>query len=198
MTEFQSTKCIVHKGFIDPLTLKTISKYLENKARAGLWGKRRPASALDECPHPSTLGTYADPLIETLLEESTSYLENLTGLALYPTYSFSRVYFKGDELVPHIDRPACEISVTVHVKSVGKPWPIWMTSVSGESIKIDMKPGDAVIYRGCEITHWRDKMVDTDINVQFMLHYVDKNGPNASYKWDTRPGLGYPYELRSK
>lgn len=194
MTEFQTNGCVVVKNFIDPTTIKTISQYMENKLRLNQWDKRSGAFTYED--NPSAFAFYADPLIETLLQDSVSAIEEVTGLELYPTYSYSRVYLKGDELTPHVDRPSCEISATVHVATVGKPWPIWMKVPGKDPIKVEMGPGDAVVYKGCEVTHWRDKMVDTDVNVQFMIHFVNKNGPNAEYKWDKRPGLGHPANER--
>jgi hypothetical protein len=61
-----------------------------------------------------------------------------------------------------------------------------------EPVSYTLEPGDAVVYKGCEVTHWREKAVDTELNAQFMLHYVDQNGPNAKFKWDSRPSLGLP------
>jgi hypothetical protein len=196
MTDFEKNSCVVLKGFIDPLTIKTLSQYMENKHKMQSWDARKQTSTYDE--EPSALSYYADPLVEHILKESVTEMESVTGLELYPTYSYSRVYLKGDELIPHIDRNSCEISVTVNVATVGAPWPIWMKVPGKEPIKVEMAPGDAVVYKGCEVTHWRDKMVDTDVNVQFMLHFVNKNGPNAEYKWDKRPGLGFPSSTRSK
>jgi hypothetical protein len=195
MTDFQSNGCVVFKNFIDPVTIKTISQYMENKVRLSQWTKRPELFTYEK--DPSSLLSYADPLIEVLLKDSVQTLEEITGLELYPTYSYARIYLKGDELTPHTDRPSCEVSVTVNVATVGKPWPIWMQVPGQDPIKVEMEPGDAVVYKGCEVTHWREKMVDADINVQFMMHYVNKNGPYADYKWDKRPGLGYVCNLRS-
>lgn len=195
MTEFQQNSCVVVKGFIDPLTIATISQYMENKARLNDWNKRESNFVYQESP--SEFSYYADPLIEVLLQQCVPAAEEITGLELYPTYSYSRIYVKGDELTPHVDRPSCEISVTVNVATVGNLWPIWMKVPGKDPVKVEMEPGDAVFYKGCEVTHWRDKMEETDINVQFMLHFVDKNGPNAFYKWDTRPGLGCSSSKRS-
>ena len=59
-----------------------------------------------------------------------------------------------------------------------------------------LNPGDAVVYKGCEVTHWRRKLPKGHINVQFMLHYVDKNGPYAEYKFDKREALGLDSSAR--
>ena len=185
MTDFQNNSYVLVKGFYKPEELDTISRYLENAL------KRYPENNQGGKENDSSqFSWYADPLVEVILKNSVPDVEAATGLQLDPTYSFTRVYQKGDELKPHVDRPACEISVTSHIATVGKPWPIYMKAPGKEPTVHYLEPGDACIYRGCEVTHWRDKAVDTDFNVQVMLHYVDKNGPNAGYKFDKRASLG--------
>jgi len=185
MTEFDANSYVVIKGFLDPQSVSTISRYLENSL------KRHPENNQGGGQGDSSkISWYADPLMEVVLRNSLSDVESATGLQLDPTYSFTRVYLKGDELKPHIDRPACEISVTCHIATKGEPWPIYMKAPGKEPAMHYLEPGDACVYKGCEVTHWRDKAVDTDINVQVMLHYVDKNGPNAGYKFDGRKSLG--------
>lgn len=55
-----------------------------------------------------------------------------------------------------------------------------------------MKVGDAVLYRGCEVHHWRKKYKEGQWQAQVFLHYVDANGPHAEWKFDKRPGLNLP------
>ena len=185
MTEFQTNGYVLVKGFYNSQELDTISRYLENSLRR--YPENNQGGGGDVS---SKISWYADPLVEVILRNSISEVEAATGLELDPTYSFTRVYQKGDELKPHVDRPACEISVTSHIATVGKPWPIYMKAPGKEPTVHYLEPGDACIYRGCDVTHWREKAVNTDFNVQVMLHYVDKNGPNADHKFDKRASLG--------
>lgn len=109
-------------NLIDSQTIKTISQYFENKICRGEWLEKT-----GDHKDSSRLGYYADPLIEVMLKQCQSAIEENTGLLLEPTYSYSRVYQGGEDLKPHTDRPSCEISVTVNVACTGsEPWPIWM------------------------------------------------------------------------
>jgi PKHD-type hydroxylase len=58
------------------------------------------------------------------------------------------------------------------------------------SNKIDMQVGDAVIYRGMDIEHWRKKYTEGQWQAQVFLHYVDADGPHANQKYDGRVSLG--------
>lgn len=190
MTEFETNSCVLVKGFIDPQGVQTLSRYMEYVL------KQDDMKRADDLMSTS-YARYADPLTETVLYNSLESVEEITGKKLHPTYSFSRIYVKGDVLKPHVDRPSCEISVTVHVATNGKPWPIWMKVNGKEPVSFILEPGDAVVYKGCEVTHWRDVADTTEVNAQFMLHYVDQDGPNALFKWDKRPGLGMLKRERS-
>jgi hypothetical protein len=186
MSDFDAAGYIKVKGLIDAQTIKTISQYFENRIHRGEWVAKPEVSEGDA----SKFGYYADPLIEVLLKQCLSAVEEQTGLELEPTYSFSRVYQENEKLLPHTDRPSCEVSVTVNVACTGDTWPIWMQYEGNDPVKCLLSPGDAVIYKGCEVTHWRRKLPKGQINVQFMLHYVDKNGPYAKYKFDKRGAIG--------
>ena len=54
-------------------------------------------------------------------------LEEAIDRKLYNTYYYDRFYNPGQALSVHADRPACEISVTIHIgTNIKEPWPIWI------------------------------------------------------------------------
>lgn len=140
-------------------------------------------------------------------------LEKVIGKKLYNTYYYDRFYNPGQALTNHADRPACEISVTLHISSnVNTPWPIWIktpdtyddpkkkTSIikKGENRSVILGPGDGMIYKGCERPHWRDPMpteyrktwygkrVEKE-NLyyhQIFFHYVLADGNRAEFAFD--------------
>lgn len=110
-----------------------------------------------------------------LLEDSLEKMEDLTGLRLGPTYDYCRIYTVGEVLNRHSDRYSCQISATVCLRNEGKPWEFhW------EGGSYAMEQGDAVVYRGVEIEHWRDENPDAKVYQSF-LHYVDLDGPYADH-----------------
>lgn len=187
--EFERFGCVLVQDFLNPITLQTISVYFENKIRRDEWQPK-------ENDPITKLAYYADPLIETVLYASLPLVSEVCGKELHPTYSYSRIYQPGEELEPHVDRPSCEISVTVNVAAKGRPSPIWMHYRDNQPHSYTLNPGDAVVYKGCEAKHWRNTFKSDQLNVQFMLHYVNKFGPHAEKKFDTRPALGYPPNSR--
>jgi len=187
--QFEKYGCVLVEGFLDRITVQTISMYMENKIRRNEWRG-------EETDPTTKLAYYGDPLIETVLQASLPLVAEICGKELNPTYSYMRVYQPGEELEPHVDRPSCEISVTVNVASKGTPSSIWMHYKDNESHAYTLNSGDAVVYKGCEAKHWRTPLKADQLNVQFMLHYVDKNGPHAGRKFDGRLNLGFPSKAR--
>jgi len=161
---------------------------------------------------PGTYSKYADWAMETLLMFMIPIMKAKTGLELVPTYSYTRLYEKGDILKRHKDRPSCEVSTTLHLG--GDPWPIFINpdpergNVYGEErgkynvrlykptkdkgTQVDLKVGDMLIYSGCELEHWREPFEGT-VCSQVFLHYNHANGPFAKTNiFDKRPMLGIP------
>jgi hypothetical protein len=155
---------------------------------------------------PNTYSHYADLVMETLLEKVRPRMEKETKLKLVPTYSYARIYKKGDKLKRHKDRFSCEISTTLHLG--GDPWSIFIDPTGGDfvidelkeihrpnapkGIKIDLKPGDMLIYKGLELEHWREPFQGTNC-CQVFLHYNQINSPGAiENRFDRRPFLGLP------
>ncbi len=134
-------------------------------------------------PVPSAFERCGDFHMEDLLERLVPEIEQVTQRSLFPTYSFFRIYKAGDVLHRHIDRPACEFSVSVNLGyRAPAPWPLWVEGPLGAR-SAALEPGDAVVYRGIECPHWRESF-DGEFVVQLFLHYVDQEGPHAEWRFD--------------
>ena len=142
---------------------------------------------------PDAYSHYSDIVMETLLLKVHPIMEKITKLKLYPAYSYARIYNKGNVLKRHTDRFSCEISTTMNLG--GDDWPIYLEP-SGKKgmkgVKINLKPGDMLVYRGCELEHWRDKFKGEHCS-QVFLHYNNKKTKNSKKNlFDGRPHLGLP------
>jgi len=140
---------------------------------------------------PNTYSTYGDVAMETLLDKIKPTMEKLTKYKLYSMYAYARVYKKGDILKRHKDRMSCEISTTLNLG--GDPWPIYLEpsgKLNKKGVEVNLSPGDMLIYKGCEVEHWRNKFKG-DICGQVFLHYRDARIAKNNY--DNRPHLGLPH-----
>jgi len=198
---FQKNKYSVLKNAISPEIANFVYNYFLNKRKVarflfdqkyispfteyfGVWNDEQV---------PNTYSHYSDIAMETLLEQVKPVMEKHTSLKLSPTYAYARIYKKGDVLARHKDRYSCEISTTLNLG--GDPWSIYLdpTGNKGQAgIKVDLNPGDMLIYSGCELEHWREAFQGTNC-CQVFLHYNHTSSPGADKNaFDTRPFLGLP------
>ena len=155
---------------------------------------------------PGVYSHYADFVMETLLVKVLPIMKQKTNLDLVPTYSYARIYEKGSALHRHKDRPSCEISTTLNLG--GDPWPIFIDPTGSNNViderknimkpdapkgvKVDLDPGDMLVYSGCELEHWRETF-QGNICGQVFLHYNHRNGKfGESNLFDKRKMLGLP------
>src|SRR5210317_206437 len=156
---------------------------------------------------PNTYSHYSDIVMETLLQKVKSIMEKETQLKLNETYSYARIYKKGDILERHKDRFSCEISTTMNLG--GDDWPIYLENkknvgipddknyfakTNNKGTKVVLKPGDMLVYKGMILEHWREVFLGEDC-AQVFLHYNDVNskvGNSEQNIFDGRPHLGLP------
>jgi hypothetical protein len=209
---FNKNKYTILKNAISPELAKFVKDYflLKRKVAETLFNERYISQFTTEFgvwndPQvPDTYSHYADIAMETLLEWVKPVMEKHTKLKLIPTYSYARIYKKGDVLHRHKDRFSCEISTTLNLG--GDPWSIFLspqenvgipdgkkiTSASNvKGIKVDLKPGDMLIYKGMELEHWREPFKGENC-IQVFLHYNNVSKKAELNQFDKRPHLGLP------
>tara|TARA_Y100001972_G_scaffold120543_1_gene163274 strand:- start:48 stop:686 length:639 start_codon:yes stop_codon:yes gene_type:complete len=155
---------------------------------------------------PNTYSCYGDFAMETLMMKVMPIMKKETGLELVPTYSYARIYKRGDILKRHKDRPSCEISTTLNLG--GDPWPIFIDPTGSdnvideyknihkpnapEGVRVNLEVGDMLVYSGCELEHWREPF-EGDKCGQVFLHYNNRNGQFKDINiFDGRHKLGTP------
>ncbi len=132
---------------------------------------------------PSSLAIYNLLPCVKLLVKKVPFVSELLGEDVLPTYTYGRIYPKGETLKRHRDRDACEISLTLNLQQYGNPWPIWIQKPNGEEVSLSLNPGDAMMYLGCEADHWREKFEGQSC-IQIFLHYVRASGLRAYAYFD--------------
>lgn len=198
MLSLGETKYILLENFLDKENCAQLTEELK-KSVAGK-GVVDP-----QCP--KSLSIRNTPTFDKLLVDLLPHFENYSGKKLLPTYSYARLYAPGEILEMHRDRPACEISATLTLGFEGNPWPIWAAlpgdSLNGQVKKVPnegdvyiknaqafaMNVGDALLYHGCDVYHWRNEYTEGKWQAQVFLHYVDAEGPYKDQIYDRRGGL---------
>ena len=212
---FEKNGYLVIKDLWDPEEL--YHPLPPERGQMNWWGKN-----MDQFTHSEvemqvegSLARYWHPQYRQIHCGIRTKLEEALGRKLYNTYYYDRYYLPKMELTRHADRDACEISVTVHISTnlTGEDanWPIFIKTpdqytdkkktqvlVPGENRSVVLKPGDGMVYKGCERPHWREPMPGGDKKSkklfgknqeqlyyhQIFFHYVLADGQRAHCAWD--------------
>ena len=172
------------RPFCSYLNMKTFQK-LENPQVNGY----APGSGGGE--HHRTWNTYGHDIWETVMHMShfglSHHISDPGGKKelpqIIPTYSYHRMYMKGAAMAHHSDRPSCQVSLTINIGQTHS-WPIYVTSLKTKKyVEVVQEPGDALVYLGCNVGHYRPKYKG-DWYSQLFIHYVLQNDMNAPYFFD--------------
>ena len=171
---------IIVKNFIDPFFAKSIYEYLKFSTQVSILRGENIYSSKNV---PGCVCQKAnDLMLDAVLKTAKEKVEIITGYNLTPTYSMARIYTNGNELKKHIDRPSCEISATIKLSDTKNyNYPIY---VGGHEVFLD--DGDAVVYKGIEVEHWRDicDCKEKYFLGQLFLHYVRSDGLYKDFAYD--------------
>lgn len=132
----------------------------------------------------------------------TSRMIDVTGKNLVPTYAYFRVYQKGDICTVHSDRQSCEHSFSMalgYSDDIVWPFEIGETRIEFEeasqmkvandfegaaSRALELEPGDAVLYQGCNYRHGRTTPNPNRWSAHVFLHWIDIDGPFREWAFD--------------
>jgi hypothetical protein len=181
---FREKRYLLVKGILPQTILEYLKVYY-----AVLMANNRFCND-SECPSSLSLG--GDAALDAVLEWIRPEVSRLVGFDLAPTYSYTRQYARGEVLIRHTDRAACEISVTASIqipKDAG-PSVVHLKPPNFQETKVEMFEGDGCVYAGTEVEHWRDRFRRGGY-IQLFLHFIAKHGRNyPRLMFDGRECLG--------
>lgn len=185
--EYATHGYVIMRNVLSPELRLFAKEYMDMSYRSGRMSKSS---------HPLVFGQheeYAAVFSETLLARLRPFVEESIRDDVVPTYSFWRIYQRGAKLGKHVDREACEVSMSINLAAEPDDacWPLLMHDLAGRQISVSLDPGDGVLYMGCKVPHWRTAF-EGDRQYQVFLHYVRAAGKYAGYKYDGRAGIAMP------
>ncbi len=138
---------------------------------------------------------YGNELGDSILLSLKPIVEKITGYNLHPMFSLSCVYREGAELGKHKDSESSTISATLTLGCNPETgWNILLDD-NGVTKEAVMGRGDFLIFKGNEMTHWREPFTG-EYQIQVFMFYTDADGPFAEEaKYDGRKRLGTPKSL---
>ncbi len=194
---FKEEKYAVVKDFIDKDTTFLLYNYVKTLAQAvnykytyqNKYYQKELDGQFEDPQAPGDFSKYGDSLFDTLLFLTSEQMSKITGLDLAPQYSYHRLYTTNSELKRHTDRNSCEVSATICLGyDSDYEWPICLQKLDGTEVGYDLSPGSAIIYRGCDVEHWREPFKGKH-HAQVFFHYNERNGKYDNVM-DGRPLFG--------
>jgi hypothetical protein len=200
--DYRSDGYALVRGLVPQAVAAAMMQIVERAVSGGKATNGNLSEIIDR-PVIEIYGNALEPL-KTFLWGLTPAMEAIAGRPLIPTYDYFRIYFEGNTLRIHRDRPACEHSLSLTLDySDGVPWPLEVgkQGVAGPadivaddfgdepSDALAMEVGDAVAYRGVEYRHGRTTPNPNGWSAHLFLHWVDPEGPHAAQAFD---GAGTP------
>ena len=141
---------------------------------------------------PNSYCIYGAPAFDTLMLMTSPIVEEHLYKKVIPQYTYARIYFKNSILEEHIDRPECEISVTISLGGeYNNLWPICIKDYEDNTNCIELDRGDAMIYYGRDLKHWRNNFNGVS-QYQIFSHYVYADGKYKDRLFDGRKNIGLP------
>lgn len=218
--DFKKNGYLVARNFFDNTAMALMQTYFDFKYRIINFSEENRIKAAKSEQGPGkdvapTFGFYSDQLIESIHLNYGQKASEIIRMRLSPTYTFTRIYEKGDSLLAHTDRPSCEISMTCPILTANEvPSTIYISNYivppgttgsftpeeiekRGDYSEVNLYPGDALFYSGCERFHWR-KPLEDDYLIQFFLHFVETDGKYKDHYFDKRPYSGFPAEYKGR
>jgi len=217
--DFKNNGYLVARSFFDDTTVALMQTYFNFKYRIINYSEENRQAAKKSVMASvdgygdvaSSFSFYSDHLVESIHLNYGQKASDLVRMKLSPSYTYARIYEKGDWLMPHTDRPSCEISATCPVLTENNaPSTIYISNYKinlekdtpvkytleqveerGDYSEVNLYPGDALFYNGCEHYHWR-KPLEEESLIQFFMHYVETDGKFKDYYFDKRPYSGFP------
>ncbi|WP_428265316.1 sulfotransferase [Haliangium sp.] len=128
-------------------------------------------------------GWHDEPLARYLHHQLIELVSGVAGEPVKPSYCYASAYRGGAALHAHLDRRQCEYTMSVLVDhSSGQyaghmsdaesaPWPLWFQAPGGKR-SVTLALGDAVLFRGCELPHWREAAPPDWAQTMLLFHYV--------------------------
>jgi len=189
---FEKNKYVYLTNAIDQNACKELTQYMFKLKEEG------KLTQDDQCP--LSWSIYGDPVLEHIQDQLLNGFSQAAGKDLIPTYTYARIYETGEELKKHSDRPSCEISATMTVgfDPDSQIWPIFFREKESDpGFPVVIEAGDAVLYRGTELEHWRP-VYKGKWQVQVFFHYVDADGPHKEWAHDKRRSTDHDTQVDSK
>ena len=169
---FQRHGYAIVRDLLHPVLLGALRRYYRGLVAGGRLPRGDDQVAERYRLHSEPVAMFFHPQLATLLGR-------VAGEPVRPSYLYFASYPAGSALPRHVDRLQCEFSISLLVDYSPEPdgpsgWPLFLEhpDLPGGVVAADLGIGDAILYRGRELLHYRDPLPDGHQSSSLFFHYV--------------------------
>lgn len=171
---FRSKRYVVIRDLLHPFQLAAARRYYQDLIREGFVRLGYQV--------PGRYGAHNERLARFLHDQLTYLVSRIVGERVKPSYAYFISYEPGAALNKHRDREPCEFSISFLLdyrpEPFGvSPWPLYLEGnhTTARVLPVFLRIGDALLYKGRELSHFRKKLPAGHRSTSLLLHYVREN-----------------------
>jgi hypothetical protein len=168
-TQFAADGVAALAGLLHPYHLGALRRYMRFVLRTGefLLGDGQSARRYI---------THNEPVLRFFHEQLTIPVAEVVGEPIRPSYLYVGAYQQGADLPRHTDREQCEFTITMLVDYSPEPvressWPLYI-ELPGSTVEAFQGIGDALLFRGRTLPHYRQRIPEHCTSTSVFFHYV--------------------------
>jgi hypothetical protein len=174
---FASDKYAIVKEVVPPAQLRALQSYYRRYVEQGFM-------QFGDTQVPRRFAQHGEHVAGMFHFNFTPLMSRIAGVDVTPTYSYSAVYAEGAELVPHVDREACEFSFSFQIdflpdlRGAESPWALYLSDKAPDDVDplsdraVHLANGSCLAYKGREIVHYRTPLPAGRRSTSLFFHYV--------------------------
>lgn len=158
-------------GLLHTAHATALNRYYESLIQCGRW-------KLGDAQVPFRHGWHNEFVSRYFHHQFTDAVSRAAGEPVRPSYTYVSAYRPGAVLKPHVDRKQCVFTLSILIEPVSatrtERWPLWFQTDRG-NISVTQASGDGVLFRGCDLPHWRDLPPEGCASPTIIFHYVPRD-----------------------
>jgi hypothetical protein len=163
------------RSVLPPGQIRALAGYYQQLIDSGDW-------ELGDGQVARRYGWHNEPMARFFHHQLTGLVSGLAQAPVKPTYSYSSAYQAGAALKAHVDREQCDYTMSLLIDQSPEfeqhPWPLWFSAPHGHQ-SVTLGLGDAALFRGCELPHWREASPYPGRQTMLLFHYVAQSFPRV-------------------
>jgi len=169
---FRAKQYVPVAGLIHPFHLSALRRYYRHQIRSGLIRLGDEQSSRRYVAHNEAVARFFH-------HQLTGVVSRIVGEAVKPSYVYLASYQAGAILAKHTDRDQCEFSISLCLDYCPEPeratsWPLHLQTPEGTTT-VYQAIGDALLYRGGLLPHYRDQLREGHSSTSIFFHYVGQD-----------------------